>query len=71
MTTQALGAVEGNHLFLCGEEKCFSELLNLSLSLSLFLSISKATTDYKIHTKLTEPFSQVLGGLMNSFYVTA
>lgn len=35
MTTQALGALEGNCVFLCGEEKCFSELLNLLLSLSI------------------------------------
>lgn len=44
-----------------------------SLTFSLYLkkSILKATTDYKIHTKLTEPFSQVWGGLINCFYVTA
>lgn len=44
-----------------------------SLTFSLYLNkgISKATTDYKIHTKLTELFSQVWGGLINCFNVTA
>lgn len=72
VTFQALGVLEGICPFLCGDEKCFSELLNLSLSfVYLKKNISRATTDYKIHTKLTEPFSQVQGGLMNCFYVTA
>lgn len=48
MTSQALAVLEGNCLFLCGDEKFFSELLNLSLSFPyLKKNVSEATTDYK------------------------